>query len=205
MQRMFLCARLPDVSSLFLNWIDENMLPKTLVWIPTAAYQEGDSSFVRARKSFFEIHGFSVEILELAEAEPAYAKNILKQARVLYISGGNTFFLLKEFQKCDLLDYIRQRVQQGMAYVGESAGAMLAAQDIGFAAFLDDPNAAPGLQSTEGLALVDFYPLPHWGDWAYQKGLEKIWEAYGESRCLVNITNCQTIIQKDGHRQCLEE
>ena len=105
MQRMFLCARLPDVSSLFLNWIDENMLPKTLVWIPTAAYQEGDSSFVRARKSFFEIHGFSVEILELAEAEPAYAKNILKQARVLYISGGNTFFLLKEFQKCDLLDY----------------------------------------------------------------------------------------------------
>ena len=54
-------------------------------------------------------------------------------------------------------------------YIGSSAGSVLAGPDIDITRELDDPNEASNLKTTEGLKLVDFIILPHYGKGAYRR------------------------------------
>ncbi len=63
----------------------------------------------------------------------------IKNSACLCISGGNTFYLLQELKRNGLLDLIN-RIQDGILYIGESAGAILLAQ-ISHAIVMDDKTA----------------------------------------------------------------
>ena len=52
-------------------------------------------------------------------------------------------------------------MRAGKLYIGESAGAIVAAPDIAYSRAMDRPDRAPDLRDTVGLGLVDFYPVPH--------------------------------------------
>ncbi|URL02310.1 dipeptidase PepE [Avibacterium sp. 20-126] len=56
--------------------------------------------------------------------------DIIEQADVIAIGGGNTFCLLNGLYEHHLLDAIRQKVQQGTPYFGWSAGANVAGKSI---------------------------------------------------------------------------
>ena len=73
----------------------------------------------------FRTLGFSVDILDIANTSEVIIKEKIKQTPCLYISGGNTFYLLQELKKKNLLDLINLRISEGMVYIGESAGAMI--------------------------------------------------------------------------------
>jgi dipeptidase E len=62
---------------------------------------------------------------------------------------------------------------------------------------LDDPKKAPNLESYEGLGLVDFVVLPHYGDKKYEKKYQRIMGKFGKKRLkLIPLTNEQAIIMK---------
>lgn len=56
--------------------------------------------------------------------------DIIEQADVIAIGGGNTFCLLNHLYEHNLLNTIRQKVQQGTPYFGWSAGANVAGKTI---------------------------------------------------------------------------
>ena len=68
---------------------------------------------------------------------------------------------------------IAAAVHAGKLYIGESAGAMVAAHNIEYAALMDTPKKAPDLQSFEALGLVDFYLVPHYTNPPFQKAAHK--------------------------------
>ena len=52
----------------------------------------------------------------------ADAHAAVQEARAIYVGGGNTFRLLAELYRRDLLDLVCARVRAGLPYLGVSAG-----------------------------------------------------------------------------------
>jgi dipeptidase E len=90
-------------------------------------------------------------------SEPVEAAN---RAEAVFIGGGNTFRLLDSLQRLGLLAVIRQRVAQGMPYVGSSAGSNVACPTL--KTTKDMPIVEP--RSFEALGLVEFQISPHFED-----------------------------------------
>ena len=82
----------------------------------------------------------------------------LSKARSIYVGGGNTYALLMRLQKARLLAPIRRLVQNGMPYIGSSAGSNLAGPTI---LTTNDWNVV-GLSKFKALGLVSFNINPHY-------------------------------------------
>ncbi len=106
--------------------------------------------------------GFDVTDYTFTGKTTTEIKQTLKQFDVLCIEGGNTFLLLEQIQKTGCADNIRQLVENGMPYIGSSAGSIVAGPDIYPTRRLDDYDLSR-LNGFAGLGLVDFVIFPHWG------------------------------------------
>ena len=84
----------------------------------------------------------------------------LEQAEAVFVGGGNTFRLLKALQDTGVLEKIRQRVRDGMPYIGSSAGSIVAGPSL--KTTKDMPIVQP--RSFEALTLVPFQISPHYLD-----------------------------------------
>ena len=125
MKTLFLTSYFAGVKNLFRNFIQEQTLAKQVLFIPTAGNVEHYVDYIDEAKHLFRTLGFSVDILDIANTSEVIIKEKIKQTPYLYISGGNTFYLLQELKKKNLLDLINLRISEGMVYIGESAGAMI--------------------------------------------------------------------------------
>jgi dipeptidase E len=82
----------------------------------------------------------------------------LDSADAIVVGGGNAFRLLKTFQDSGLLDSVRERVLDGLPYLGASAGTNLACPTI--RTTNDMPIVEP--RSLVALGLVPFQINPHY-------------------------------------------
>ena len=127
---------------------------KTVLFVPYALYdREAYASMARKR---FEKMGYALESIHTAN-NPQQAVN---NAESIFIGGGNTFRLLKALYDADVLEPIRQRVAEGMPYVGSSAGSNVAGPTI--KTTKDMPIVQP--PSFDALGLVPFQISPHFQD-----------------------------------------
>ncbi|HUE82218.1 MAG TPA: dipeptidase PepE [Pyrinomonadaceae bacterium] len=127
---------------------------RTVLFIPYALYDR-DAYASMAQQRFAKM-GFALESIHRA-GKPRQAVN---NAESIFIGGGNTFRLLKALYDADVLYAIRQRVKDGMPYVGSSAGANVAGPTI--KTTKDMPIVQPS--SFDALGLVPFQISPHFLD-----------------------------------------
>ena len=104
--------------------------------------------FERMEYSLIGIHSFDSPIKAVQDSD------------AIFIGGGNTFVLLNELYKNDLVEVIRKKVAKGMPYIGTSAGSNVACKSI--KTTNDMPIAYP--PSFEALCLVPFNLNPHYID-----------------------------------------
>lgn len=87
----------------------------------------------------------------------------LKGIDVLYISGGNEFYLKEKSNENNFVDIIHKLIDTGVIYIGTSAGSIIAGSDMSALQQLSDLGPLKKPIDTTGFGLVDFTILPHWG------------------------------------------
>ena len=138
--------------------------------------------------------GLIVDELDVSTATQDDIVNKLTKNDYIYITGGNTFFLLQELKRSGADQIIVEQVNAGKLYVGESAGVMIAAPNIEYARAMDSVKKAPDLENFNSLGLTDFYTVPHHTNAPFKKAVEKIKEQYGSSLTLYPISNNEAVL-----------
>ncbi|MFP4281906.1 MAG: dipeptidase PepE [Opitutales bacterium] len=72
-----------------------------------------------------------IEVDSLHQVPVGKAADAIRRADAVFVSGGNTFLLLRELYDRFVVELLRERVLGGMPYAGSSAGANLAGRTIG--------------------------------------------------------------------------
>ena len=179
------------------------MQGKIIAFIPTASLTEPIRFYVKKGKKALEEAGMIVEEVEITQLPKEEISSILHKCDYIYITGGNTFFLLQELKRKGVDKIISKQVKLGKLYIGESAGAIIASPDAEYMRSVNfDPiEKAPELKDCTSLYLVDFYTIPHYGNFPFKKKGEKIVQLYNEKLQLIPISNKQAVIIEDSNIQ----
>jgi len=127
---------------------------KRVLFVPFAIYDR--DAYAASARARFEKMGYEMTSVHNAD-DPFPA---VMETEAIFVGGGNTFRLLKSLYDLNLLDPIRERVAEGMPYIGSSAGSNIAGPTI------RTTNDMPIVQppSFDALGLVPFQINPHYLD-----------------------------------------
>jgi dipeptidase E len=127
---------------------------KRVLFVPFALHDREEYAG-KARVRFARM-GYELDSIHEATNKQA----AIETAAAVFVGGGNTFRLLKCLYDFELLETIRNRVIQGVPYIGSSAGSNVAAPTI--KTTNDMPIVEP--PSFAALNLVSFQINPHYLD-----------------------------------------
>lgn len=204
MRKLFLASSFSEVASLFPKFVSEEIKGKRITFIPTASLVEEVRFYVDDDRKAFEELGIIVEELEITAASPDKILEVLNRNDYIFVSGGNTFYLLQELRRKGADILITEQIRAGKLYIGTSAGSIILCPDIEFVKEMDYNHTAPELQSFTGLNIVDFYILPHYLDFPFEEITQNIVKKYGKKLDLRPISNKQVITIAGNRIEILE-
>ena len=194
MKRLFLASSFKDVANVFKDFAREDVTGKTVTFIPTASITEKVNFYVGSAKKAFAKMGVIVDVLEITKSTTDEIADKLNRNDYIYVSGGNTFFLLQELRRTGADELIIAQIESGKLYIGESAGSMIVSPNIEYVKDMDNCKVAPELDTFSALNVIDFYPLPHYTNFPFAKAAEKIIAKYESELKLCPISNSQAIL-----------
>lgn len=134
MIRCFLTSNgiVPEVKKDFLSFLKKDSKGLKVAFIPTAADPEPDKSFVQSSFDQMDELGFDVTIIDLKGQTPKTLKPILENMDLIWVNGGNTFYLLDHIKRSGFGKLITPLLEKNKIYIGVSAGSCVACPDIEF-------------------------------------------------------------------------
>lgn len=199
LKNMILTSSLYESIELVKKFLDKNTESKEILFIPTATNVDEYKKYIHLTQKAFEDFGYEVENFDISIFSEEIAKEKLSQAKIVFISGGNTFYLLQELKRKNLTSYLKERIENGLLYIGESAGSVIAAPDIEYASIVDDKTLATELDDYTGLNLVDFYIVPHFEEEPFVESSRNTVELYKDKLNLKLINNKEAILVENNN------
>ncbi|PWG66911.1 peptidase [Bifidobacterium callitrichidarum] len=202
MSKLLLTSLFANVASLLPVCMPEIVdAGATVAFIPTASRASWPRFHVRAAERAFERLGVKVDVLDVDAETSAEIRRRIDRDDLIYVSGGNTFYLLQELRRQDADTAIREAVISGKPYVGESAGSVIASTNIAYIRWMDSTAKAPdlhGYADCDALGLVDFRPVPHWGSLPFLASTRTIMSRYGGRYAMKPMRNDEAIAVSGG-------
>ncbi len=187
----------PETRDYFLKELPKKTEEMKVAFIPTAADLEENKWFVKAAYDELVDLKFSVVQVDLKESKEIIRAE-LEKADIIYINGGNTFYLLDWVRKSGLDKYLPELINKGKIYLGVSAGSILAGPDIAVSGWDPSWDKNDYVTDTTGLKLVDYAISPHFTE-KERTVLES--KSKEVSYPVIAISDSQAILVKDDNRQ----
>ncbi|MCG8804001.1 Type 1 glutamine amidotransferase-like domain-containing protein [Tenacibaculum finnmarkense] len=197
MNKLFLSSSFVDVAEFLEPFVGEKLKYKTITFIPTASIPEEYKGYVENDRKAFEKLGLIVQELEISTASQEMIKETIAKNDFIYVSGGNTFYLLQELKKSGADKIIISEIKKGKVYIGASAGSVIMSKNIEYVEKMDDKTKAENLPNYNALNAVDFYTLPHHTNEPFKNSVEEVINEYENQIKLIPISNTQ-VIQVEG-------
>ena len=141
---------LPEITNLFRNC-------SSIVFIPFAR-PAGVSHDEYTQKVAIAFDKINIKVKGLHEFHDQ--KSAIQQAQGIFVGGGNTFLLVSQLYRFDIMQQIKASVNAGTPYLGCSAGSNIAG--VSMQTTNDMPIVYP--PSFETLNLLSFNLNPHYLD-----------------------------------------
>lgn len=176
----------------FVDLFDGITAGKRVAFVPTAMNPEPKEVVEKYMpvdvKDLTDL-GMVVDLIDIANLNATNIVATFQPYDLIYVYGGNTFYLLDQAIRSGLRDNIKEIIS-GKVYMGVSAGSIIAGPSIETADWTygePDKNDV-GLKDFKGLGLVSFVVVPHW-----------------EGQTPVEVKDCQYEIKylRDGEAICV--
>ena len=164
-----------------------------MLFIPTAGNLDEDVWWIDKDRDVLARMGFRITELDIDKASKNEMKQRLDNSDIVYVAGGNTFYLLKRIRETGFDEMLDEFVVGGGLYAGASAGALIAGPDIGAVSSIDEPEKVKGLKSTEGLGWIDVVPIPHYDMKARTKSIDEITQKHKDYETVL-LTDDQAML-----------
>ncbi|MEG0619490.1 MAG: Type 1 glutamine amidotransferase-like domain-containing protein, partial [Bacilli bacterium] len=196
MERLLLTSYFKKVTNLVPDFLETDPTGKKVCFITTASVPEKVNFFVSSGKKALEKHGMVIMELEISTASTEEIEDKIFKSDIIYVAGGNTFFLLDALRKTGVDKLIIEQIRNGKPYIGESAGSMILSGNIEYASIMDSPKVAPGLNGEyHALAITEFSIVPHANNAPFKNVVKRIVQTYSDNYNLSLISNNQAIMK----------
>ena len=108
MKIIFLCSYFAAVASTLPDAVSMQLSGKSVAFIPTASIHDEYTQYVEEGKTALKTLGMEVRELELTQYSRQEIAEVLDACDCIYISGGNTFFLMQELRETGADKLIRE-------------------------------------------------------------------------------------------------
>lgn len=176
MNRLFLSSsglRSNIIVKEFLKILPKAPSETKLTHIYTAAKVQSDKLFMEKDRIAFKDLGFQITEVDIESKTREELRTILQNQDVIYMQGGNGFYLLKHLRESGLDKLIPELLDKGIIYFGTSAGTYVACPTIEMHQWKSTKDTF-GLDSWDGLKLVPFLVVAHYEDKNYNDVKEGI-------------------------------
>lgn len=162
----------PNFLSLMNTKRSQSPKPRMLV-VHNARDPQGPEKSIEMdeRDKIYNKFDVDYERLDLLKDKDVLSK--IRSADALYLGGGNAFYLMYAIMESGAYVFIKKEAKKGLVVGGSSAGAIVMSRSLKHFEIADDLSAAPKAY-LDGLSLIDFQPMVHWGTDFFASRLEKI-------------------------------
>lgn len=172
-----------ELKKQFYDLLNKDINKVKLLYITIAVDGEKDTDRTWLEEEYATILKLGIKEENITEFN--YEKDIdFSYYDIIYVIGGNTFYLLKELREKQLDSKIIKAINNGIIYIGSSAGSIILGKSIETALPYDENWVK--LEDFKGLNIVDGIIIPHANrksDFikeAKEKYIDKIIELYDD-------------------------
>ncbi len=155
---------------------------------------------INSRIEYMKGIGFNIEVVDLKDyTKGSILKSKLSNYDLIWAMGGNTFMLRYEMQRSGFDEIIKELLDQGVTYGGDSAGALVAGLSINGIESADEPEFAEEVVNS-GTGIVPFSILPHTDNPEFLE-VVPIFRKLHQDEEVIELKDSQAVIFENGmHR-----
>jgi peptidase E len=151
-----------DMKKEILKLLQKPAYNVSVGFITTAAKQEENIDYLKKDWNIMRDEmGFNIEEIDIEGKTQDQVMSLLQFKDIIFVEGGNAFYLLNAMKKCNFEKVIRRLLKQGKVYIGVSAGSIVTGKTIKTAQWAGDKNIVK-LKDLKGLNLVPFDIFVHY-------------------------------------------
>jgi dipeptidase E len=162
-----------------------------LAYITTAVKPEKDKTYSENDRKLLEEAGFNVEDIDIEGKTEKELFKALNCFGIIYVQGGNTFYLLKAVQDSGFDKVIKELIAKGVIYIGVSAGSIICGPSIELAGWDGGDENIVRLSSLIGMNLTPYNVYVHYDSKRQKIVKEKSKESLFP---IITLTNKQALL-----------
>lgn len=147
------------VKQQFLQLIDEELTNINATIITTASQQKQKNKYaIKAKEDLLHMGFRQIDFTDIEYDNP----ELLKNYKVIYINGGNPFYLLYHFRKSGADLILKDLSKRNTILVGVSAGAIILGPNIEVVNYFTPEMNTVGIQDLKALRIIEKSIFPHY-------------------------------------------